>query len=67
MPYSWRALLRNGRQEIGGRSVVPEGLTDVHVQIDIAGTEDEATTQLKGIPAQPMLSISNRTGSCSCY
>ena len=56
---------RESRQEISRRSVVPESLADVCVQIDVAGTEDEAPAQLKGIPAQAMLAVSRRTGSCA--
>jgi|SRR5208282_2759357 len=58
--------MRNGRQKIGGRSVISEGLTDVYVLIDIAGTENEASAQLKGIAAQTMLPVSGGAGSGAC-
>ena len=56
----------NGCQEIGEQSVVPEGLADVGVQINIAGTEDKASAELKGVPAQAMLAVSRRTGFVAC-
>lgn len=59
-------LLGNGCQEIGEQSVVPEGLADVCVQIDVAGTEDKASAELKGVPAQAMLAVSRRAGSGAC-
>ena len=59
--------LRESRQEISRRSVVPESLAGVCVQIDVPGTEDKAPAQLKGIPAQAMLAVPRCSGSCASY
>ena len=48
----------NRGQQIGCRSVVPESLADVHVQLDIAGAENEASPELKRILAQLVLPVS---------
>lgn len=61
-----RADSRNRGQQIGGRSVVPESLADMHVHVDIAGTENEASPELKRILAQFMLPVSGGTGPFPC-
>jgi hypothetical protein len=61
-----KADSRNRGQQIGCRSVVPESLADVHVQVDIAGAENEASPELKRILAQLVLPVSGCTGSVPC-
>ena len=57
-----RLLRRNGAEEIGRRRVVSESVAEVRVQIDVAGTEDKASAQLKGVAAQAMLAMPCRAG-----
>ncbi len=70
MPSTWvgelRSDSRNRGQQIACRSVVAESLADVHVQVDIAGTENEASPELKRILAQFVLPVSGGTGSFPC-
>ena len=53
----------NRGEQIGYRSVVPESLADMHVQVDIAGTEYETSPELKRILAQLVLPLSGCMGS----
>ena len=57
----------NGCQKTVWGGVVSEGLANVHVQIDVARTEDEAPPQLKRVLAQPTLPVPSGTGSGACY
>ncbi len=45
------------REKSGRRSIVAEGLADMRIEIDVAGTEDEASAKLEGILAQPVLPV----------
>ena len=57
-----REALRECCKQRGGRSVVPERLANVGVTIEVAGTEDEASTELERIVAQAVLLMTG--GSC---
>src|SRR2546422_9792730 len=45
------------REKRGGGGVVAEGLADVGVAVNVAGTEDEASAELEGILANPVLAV----------
>jgi hypothetical protein len=53
-----RSALRNRRQQFAHRSIVPKGLADVPVQVNIAGSENKASSELKRIFAQLVLPLS---------
>jgi hypothetical protein len=64
-PGSSLPLSRNRRQQVVDRSIIPEGLADVPIQFGIAGSENKASSELKGILTQLVLLVSGGSGPFS--
>jgi hypothetical protein len=54
---------RDSIQQNGGRRIVPEGLADVNIQINISWPENEASAELERVLAQSSLPVSSRASS----